>query len=196
VRPAIINYIYSDKKTDPIQRFAFLIEREKYLAGRLHGIEIESEKMHPDQLDPFQTCLVDMFQYMIGNTDYSIYEQHNILLVTDSARKFAPIPIPYDFDWSGLVSAIYAVPNPLLNTEHVSERIYRGLKKDRETVYRTIQLFNNKKPDIYRVFEDYKWLANNEKKQVIKYLDEFYWIINNERQVNIEFFENARSIDK
>ncbi len=116
VRPAMINYVYTGGKTDTLRKFAFFIEPEKYLAGRLHGIEIKSGKIHPDRWDPSQTCLVDMFQYMIGNTDYSIYELHNIAMFQDSVNKFPTLPVPFDFDFSGLVSANYAVPNPMMNT--------------------------------------------------------------------------------
>lgn len=194
VRPAMINYIYPGKNADTVRRFAFFIEREKYLAERLKGIEIEEENIHPNRLDPFQTCLMDMFQYMIGNTDYSIYKLHNIILVSDSARKFPPIPIPYDYDWSGLVSASYAVPNPLINTENVTERVYRGFKKEPFIVYHTIQIFNTKKQEIYQLFENFELLNNSEKKRVTKYLDEFYQVINNDRMVKQEFFDNARVV--
>ena len=192
VRPAVINYIYTGKKTDTIQKFAFFIEREKHLADRLQGIELESAKMHPNRLNVMQTCLMDMFQYMIGNTDYSITELHNIILISDSARIYSPIAIPYDFDWSGLIAADYAVPHPLMNTESVTERVYRGFKKEPDVVYHTIQVFNSKKQEIYQLFENFEMLDIDERNQAIKYLDEFYEIINNDRMVKTEFFDRAR----
>jgi hypothetical protein len=195
VRPAMITYIYTDEKSDTVQRFAFFLEREKHLANRLHGIEFEQEKFNPNMLNAFPTCLMDMFQYMIGNTDYSSYDLHNVILVSDSTRKFPPIPIPYDFDWSGLISANYAVPHPIIGSDHVSERVYRGFKKEPFIVYHTIEIFKVKKEEIYQVFENYELLDINEKKQVIKYLDEFYEIINNEKKVKIEFFDKARIVD-
>lgn len=191
-RPAMINYIQSRKKADTTRKFAFFIEKEKHLADRLQGIELEGEKIHPNRLNSSQTCLMDMFQYMIGNTDYSIYELHNVILVTDSTRLFPPIAIPYDFDWSGMVSAVYAEPHPLIGTEHVSERIYRGFKKEAEHVYQAIHRFNTKKQEIYQVFENFELLDDDQRKRAVKYLDEFYLIINNERKVQTEFFDNAR----
>jgi hypothetical protein len=194
VRPAMINYIFSDNKEDTVRKFAFFIEREKHMVSRLHGIELETEKFNPTMLSPFQTCLMDMFQYMIGNTDYSSYDLHNIILVSDSTRRFPPFPIPYDFDWSGLISANYAVPHPVVGTDHVSERVYRGFKKEPFIVYHTIKLFNMKKEEIYRVFENYEMLEAKEKKKAIKYLDEFYTIINDDKKVQTEFFDRARVI--
>jgi len=192
VRPAMITYIYSDKKSDTVSKFAFFIEREKLLADRLNGTEIKSEKIHPDRLDPLQTCLVDMFQYMIGNTDYSIYELHNTVLITDSTAPSKALAIPYDFDWSGLVSANYAEPNPLMGTEKVTERVYRGLKKEPEIVFHVIDKFNAKKMEIYRLFENFELLDRDRKKRAISYLDDFYYIINNDRSVKTQFFDQAR----
>lgn len=195
VRPVMINYIFTNKNGDTTRRFAFFIEREKYLAERIRGKEIETERIHPDRLDPYQTCLVDMFEYMIGNTDYSIYELHNMIIVTDPAGITRPFPVPYDFDWSGLVSASYAVPYPEIGTRYVTDRVYRGLKKPPEVVDRVIRRFNEKKEAIYRVFRDYPLLDDQERKKALNYLDEFYSIINNERMVQAEFFDKARTAD-
>jgi hypothetical protein len=194
VRPAIINYVYAGDKTDTVRKFAFFIEREKYLADRLQGIEIETKKTNPDLLSPFQSCLMDIFQYMIGNTDYSTYDLHNVILISDSALRLPAYPVPYDFDWSGLVSAAYAVPHPVIGTEKVTERVYRGFKKEPFVVYHTIGIFNKKKEEIYRVFQNFPLLEDNEKKQAIKYLDDFFRIINNERTVQKEFFDYARVV--
>jgi len=194
VRPAMINYIYTGKKADTIRKFAFFIEREKHLVDRLHGIEIETEKFNPNMLNAFPTCLMDMFQYMIGNTDYSSYDLHNIILVSDSVRRFPPIPVPYDFDWSGLISANYAVPHPVIGTEHVSERVYRGFLKEPFIVHHTIEIFNARKQEIYQLFENFELLDADKKKKAIKYLDDFYEIINDDKKVKIEFFDNARVV--
>jgi hypothetical protein len=196
VRPAIINYIYAERKPDTVRKFAFFIEREKHLVDRLHFIELESEKFNPNLLNAFPTCLMDMFQYMIGNTDYSSYDLHNIILVSDSTRRFAPIPIPYDFDWSGLISADYAVPHPVIGTEYVSQRVYRGFKKEPFIVYHTIQVFNTRKQEIYQLFGSFELLDADRKKSVIKYLDDFFEIINDDKKVKTEFFDNARVVDE
>ena len=43
-----------------------------------------------------------MLEYMLGNTDYSIWTLHNVVIVQDKKRKF--FPVPYDFDLSGMVA--------------------------------------------------------------------------------------------
>lgn len=195
VRPAMISYIYPGKKPDTLQRFAFFIEREKHLAERLHAMEIENEQIHPNRMLPLHTCMMDMFQYMIGNTDYSSWDLHNTILVVDSARTRPPVAIPYDFDWSGLVGSLYAEPHPVIGTEDVSERVYRGFLKDAPIVYHTIEVFRMKKPEIYTLFETYPLLEESRKKKALEYLDGFYRVLDSDRRIQTEFFERARGAD-
>ncbi len=192
VRPAIIVYVDSKNNIGSIQKFAFFIEKDKQLAKRINAIELEAIKIHPMRLNTTHTCLMDMFQYMIGNLDYSAYKKHNIKLMGDINHDSAPIAIPYDFDLCGLVSPNYAVPHPQFKLEKVTDRLYRGFKKDPEIVNHTIDIFNNKRTEIYQLFENSELLNKNVKKRVIKYLDEFYDIINDEQLVNVEFIEKAR----
>jgi hypothetical protein len=192
VRQAKIVYVYSNSKKGPIEKFAFFIEKDKHLAKRLNAIELESIKIHPMRLNATHACLMDMFQYMIGNLDYSAYKKHNIKLMGDSNHESPPIAIPYDFDLCGLVLPNYAVPHPQFNLEKVTDRLYRRFKKDPEIVYQTIKIFNNKKADIYQLFENSELLNKKVKKRVIKYLDEFYNIINDEQLVKVVFIEKAR----
>lgn len=192
VRPAIINYINSNNKKGSIQKFAFFIEKDKHLAKRLNAIELEAIKIHPMRLYSSHTCLMDIFQYMIGNVDYSAYKKHNIKLMGDINHDSPPIAIPYDFDLCGLVNPDYAVPHPQFNLEKVTDRLYRGFKKDPEIVNQTIKTFNKKKAEIYSLFENSELLNKNTKKRAIKYLDEFYNIIDDEQLVKVEFIEKAR----
>ena len=51
-----------------------------------------------------------MFEYMIGNTDFSIWALHNVRIVQDRARRL--IRCPYDFDLSGLRPPALRDPRP------------------------------------------------------------------------------------
>ena len=179
---------------DCLLKFAFFIERDKHVAARIGCVELDSVKIHPYRLQNAHACLMDMFQYMIGNTDYSAYEPHNVKLFRDRDRRLPPIAIPYDFDFSGLILALYSFPNSVLNTESVTERVYRGFKKSPEIINHTINHFKSKKIEIYQLFEESELLNKREKRRVIKYLNEFYRIINNERSIKAEFLDNARVI--
>jgi len=196
VRPAIIDYSDTRPSKKSEQKFAFFIEHDRHLAKRLGGMEIETGKIHPDHMNLEQNCLMDIFQYMIGNTDYSSYEIHNTKIFIDSLGKTPPIVVPYDFDWCGLISAFYAVPNPILNTKTVSERVYRGYLKNPEIVYASIQKFKNNKQAIYELFKQDERLEKKKLARVISYLDDFYEIINNESSIQTEFFDKAKTVPK
>lgn len=59
--------------------------------GVRHG---EDRKNHDGiaRLDPAQTVFMAVFQYFIGNTDWSIRALHDIVLLTDSASRVLPVP--------------------------------------------------------------------------------------------------------
>ena len=84
--------------------------------------------------------------------------------------------------------------NPLLDTEKVTEHVYRGFIKEPAIIDHTIQIFNTKKQEIYQVFENFELLEETRKKQAIRYLDQFYEIINNDRLVEREFLNRARVV--
>src|SRR5690606_26257310 len=84
------------------------------------------------QLDTEQASLVAVFEYLIGNTDFSMVHGardddccHNIVPFSREGQDY--LIIPYDFDFSGLVNAAYASPNPELPIRSVTRRLYRGL---------------------------------------------------------------------
>lgn len=193
VKGAVINYIYDNKKIDSTKYFAFFIERYKNMAKRLGVKTYKVKNIHPKRMNPIQMSLVDIFQYMIGNTDYSAFLLHNIKLLVDSAGKYPPLAIPFDFDYSGLVNATYAVPDPSLSIKNVSERLYRGFLYTPEQLEKTIKRFIDKKQDIYTLFINSEFLKFHEYKRIIRYLDEFYEIINNPKDIDREFIKSARN---
>ncbi|HIO36123.1 MAG TPA: hypothetical protein EYN21_03310 [Candidatus Marinimicrobia bacterium] len=116
------------RKTKSHQLKAFLIEDDNRVAKRNGGKVVESF-VHPLAMDPLASVQNAFFQFMIGNTDFSVAYQHNgKLLYAD----FKIIPLPYDFDMSGLVDASYAVANEKLNISYVTERKYRGFERDQK----------------------------------------------------------------
>lgn len=101
---------------------AFIIEEERHLAERLEGV-LDGAPIGYDESQQLATTRLGLFQLMLGNTDWSQPGQHNIVMLR-TANEY--IPMPYDFDWSGLVNAPYAKPDPSLNLRNVRERQYRG----------------------------------------------------------------------
>ena len=103
-----------------------------------------------------------------------------------------PFVVPYDFDHSGFVNAGYATPNELLGTETVKERVYRGFPRPIEEINTALNIFKQKKAEIYSLISNFELLSSNSRKEIIKYFDEFYKIADNLRDVQRHFIEDAR----
>ena len=144
--------------------------------------------------DRNQMLLVALFEYMIGNTDWSVPVRHNIRTIRLKDDSLAsPFSVPYDFDYSGLVNTDYAVPDPMLNIETVVERVYRGYPRTMDELNEAFKVFNSKKEEIYSLINNFKLLESNTKKSMIQYLDEFYKIIQKPNEVKSIFIQGARS---
>lgn len=120
---------------------------------------------------------------------------HNTALIQskkDSTSR--PFVIPYDFDYSGLVDAEYAVPNEGLPIENVRQRLYRGYPRTKEELSDAIEIFNKQKDKIYSLITNCQLLTQRSKKDIIEYLDDFYKIIKNKSQVQYIFIDQARTM--
>jgi hypothetical protein len=108
----------------------FFIEDDDLVAKRLKGKPYESTKVHPLKLADTVSIMLDFFQYMISNTDWSAVQLHNIVVFQLKSQQL--IPVAYDFDMSGLVNAPYGQVSELVGTGTVRDRIYRGFCRNME----------------------------------------------------------------
>jgi hypothetical protein len=118
--------------------------------------------------------LVSVFQYMIGNTDWSVYAIHNIRLVEMTDQGGYLFPVAYDFDFSGLVDAPYAIPDERLPIRRVRQRLYRGTCRKLEEMTPTFDLFKSKRDSIEAIFTSIDGLEPKRLKDVKDYLKDFF----------------------
>ena len=169
----------SDK--EPLERFGFLIEDKSVMARRNGLKDIKRKLPNQDYCDRGSLDLMTVFQYMIGNTDWSITSMHNIKLIAlDSAS--IPIPVPYDFDYSGSVSAHYARPPEILPIETVRQRIFRGFCRKSDEMERTFDIYNQHKNEIYDLYQNSEFISEKNQKRIITYFDQFYKTINDSKK--------------
>ena len=181
-----INLNDPKNKKQPGPFYGFLIEDEKHMAARNKATAIE-EKLSPQQAQQDAFLTMAVFQYLIGNTDWSVEYLQNIKLLKTNASPQL-ITVPYDFDHSGIVNAPYALPAEELLMRSVQERRYRGYcVADMKAFEKTIALYNNLKSDIYNLYIKSNLLDAKYSKSVIKYLDEFYATINNRKAWQKDF---------
>ena len=137
--------------------------------------------------------IVSIFEYMIGNTDWSIAVQHNIkLIVPNNNLKSRPYAIPYDLDYSGMVNATYAIPDERLGIQSVRDRDYRGFPRTMEELNDVLDIFKKQKDNIYATVNNFSLLTTWSRTEMITYLDEFYAQINSPAEVKSVFIDNAR----
>ena len=194
VRLLHINYNDSKQKYKPYVQYAFLIEDMKDLSSRNNCLEIKRKVFARDGTDREQMTLVDLFQYMIGNTDWSIPNFHNVKLMVPKSDTFAkPYVVPYDFDYAGLVNAPYAVPNEHLPITTVRERYYKGFPRTMDELQKALDIFREKKDVIKSGINNFSLINARVKNEMIKYLEEFYEIIDDKKLVRSYFINNART---
>lgn len=159
-------------------RYAFAIEPMQQLAHRSGGEPLKVKAVSVPRLNLQQAGLVFVYQYLIGNTDWSLVMAdgddaccHNgDLLEIDRIIYY----IPYDFDLAGIVNASYAKPDPTLRMKNVRQRRYRGYCIDREPVGEALRYVKSKEQEILQEAAATPGLTATEKKGMSEYLGQFF----------------------
>jgi hypothetical protein len=183
-----ITYVDSEGKEETVVRYGFVIEDDDDIATRIGLDKLKMPSTNYDALNPRQTNLVAVFEYMIGNTDFSMIAGpansdccHNIVLYGEEGSPITPIP--YDFDFAGLVNAPYAEPNPQFKLRNVRIRLYRGRCSNNQYLEDTFALFREKEAEIRAHISGMPGLTDGYAEEVTKYLDAFYETIGDESSV-------------
>ncbi len=193
VRLVNLNIVDSSGKKKPITEYAFFLEDDKDLAKRNNCKDWKKGGVKGQVVDRHQMIITSVFEYMIGNTDWSVLAGHNINLLLSKTDSFQHLyPVPYDFDYSGLVNTTYAVPDPRLNITNVRERLYRGYAPTMDELDEIFITFKNQKNNMYSLIENFPLLKSRDKKDLINYLDEFFDLIDRPYKVKEAFIQNAR----
>jgi hypothetical protein len=180
-----VTYIDSLGKKEPDVEFGILIENETDVAKRIAAKNAYRQNVSSAQYDTIQMLTVFMFEYLIGNNDWSVSALHNIKQFIKTGKLF--LPVPYDFDHAGIVEANYALPPPQLEIANVKERLYRGLNYPPSVFQHVFDKFNSVKPQIYALYQGNPLLNASYIKRTLKYFDEFYDIINDPKSIKKHF---------
>jgi hypothetical protein len=154
---------------------------------------LELPEVALDWMDGDHMALVYVFQYLIGNFDWSLVRPqeektccHNGTLVETDAKI---LYVPYDFDLSGFVNAPYAYPPPELRIDKVTQRRYRGFCTERDTLKKALHTVVSNRQEIAALIESLPVLSDKNKNSRMSYLDQFFRAAENEDKL-LKRFEN------
>jgi hypothetical protein len=192
VRLVHLTYADTEGKIDTLEKMAFLIEPNQQMARR-NDCEFLRVKNIPQERTARQNMnVLSVFQYMIGNTDWSVSAMHNVVFLKEDPAAL-PIVVPYDFDWCGLVNAPYAVPAEHLPIESVSTRLYRGYCRPDAELQLVLDEFRQRREEIYHSCRSVPFLEEKDLNKTIKYMDQFFKTIENPKAVRVAFHQNCRT---
>jgi hypothetical protein len=182
------------KKSTNYEMLGFFVEDDKSFEKRFHGQELE-RFTHPQLLDTLTSVQNAFFQYLIGNTDYSMVYRHNEKLFRINGSI---VPVPYDFDMTGLVDPRYAVvsevQNEKLPIEDVTHRLYRGFKRDPDVFQQVREQYLDNKDDVFELLDDYQSFFSDPKEfdGAREFVLEFFEVLENDKKFQRLIVERAR----
>ncbi len=192
VRLLRFNFDDNSDSIKPYKQYGFILEDVDDLAKRVDSKEVGDEKIGSEDTDRMHATLVSIFQYMISNSDWKVPVRHNIKMIRpkDSAEA-KPYVIPYDFDYSGAVNALYAEPAPYLGIEKVTDRLYLGFPRTIEEINSILKLFLQKEEEVINMISSFPLLRKRGKEEMLPFIQDFYATIKDQAKVKKIFVDNA-----
>jgi hypothetical protein len=173
-RARLARATYVDAKSNKAitTRYAIFIEHENDVARRLGGRVVELPRLNFKDVDAGALNSTMLFEYMIGNTDFSLWALHNVRVVQDPAKTL--FTVPYDFDLSGFVHAPYARVDPRLGIRAVTDRLYRGPCRTPDQLEPTVAEFRSKRTEMIALLDGMKELDSAYRADAKDYLESFF----------------------
>jgi len=200
-RLANVDYVESDGRP-VISRLGFLVEDSDDAAKRNHLVEARMPpRISPSQLDPMGAARAALFEYMIGNLDWSMRAGpqgdvccHNFRLMAASAgSQTGLVPVPYDFDFSGLVNAPYALPPEGIHVSSVRERRYHHYCLHNAQVFQAAAEFRAKRGELLAVLNSIPQLDEGRRRTASAYLEGFFRDIATDEDVRKQVLKDCVS---
>lgn len=163
--------------------YGFFVENAEELVVRLGGRRNKTPVISNNAVDKQPMLRVALFEFMIGNTDWFIQNRHNLEFVVIPGHPLL-VPIPYDFDYSGLVGATYAAHHESLGLTSINSRYYQGWCYKEAEVEKELSAFRAQKENILAMPYRIQGLSEKSADQSREFLAAFFEIIENPRKLN------------
>jgi len=181
-----ISYEEGDKK--PLVRHGFFIEHKKRLAKRLDTEVVEpADRILTTSLDQEQAAIAELFQYLVSNTDFSFIAPpendtccHNGVLFDAGEGMY--LPVPYDFDRTGLVDPPNGQPDANLGQRSFRDRVFRGFCHDPAVMDAALEKTRAARESIENLISDQEQLSPRARSKALKFVAGYYDVIDDEKR--------------
>lgn len=173
-RTQLVEITYVDTRTGASDtQLGIIIEDTDEMAERMGGKECDDcYSLTYDQFVYGSPEMVTLFQYMIGNADWNPHMQRNVKLVELANGQYSMVP--YDFDFSGIVNAEYALPNYDDGQTEVGQRVWQWKYGEQQPSNAVRQHFMDRQQLIMQHIENYDLLSKKSRREISKYIGRFY----------------------
>jgi hypothetical protein len=154
------------------ERWGILIESTAEMVQRLGGEEVELLNQPVEAFDARAEQQMSFFQHMIGNTDFDLRMVRNVKLVKMADGKL--VPVPYDFDFSLLVNAPYALPNNNVGQYRLEDRVYLGFERTTEEIRYMQKFFELQRPNLEVLVRNATYVNRSNRQYVLGLLDDYF----------------------
>ena len=191
-----VTYIDTDRKNREQTRYAIFIEHADRLAERVDMPAVTIDELTVAQLHPEHASLMNLFQYFLGNTDFSQIAtapgedccHNNDLFGSVDEAVYA---VPYDFDMTGFVNAPHAQPNRRFGLRSVRQRLYRGRCEHNEYLPAALRKFSEQRSAIYALINNEEQLTPRTRRSQLSFIEKFYRAIENDQKVAKYLYEKC-----
>ncbi len=172
-RVQFVKINYKDVMSGKVDtQYGILIEDTAQLRDRINAEKTEKAyNLSPDKYNTNQVKAVSLFNYMIGNSDWSIQGMRNVKVLVKDGKH---ILVPFDFDFAGLVDAPYVRLKPEHRLASVKERIFLGFRNDASDLKSARRFFKFKKAVIIKTIKDCSFISSDNQREMIRYINSFY----------------------
>lgn len=193
-----ITYVDSDGEYETRSKVGFLIEDEDEMAARNRARMVDATQFHPSRMEGTHAVTVALFNYMIANSDWSPVFFHNSVLIRTEDGRY--LTVPYDFDWSGVVNARYAAPDPILEIRNVRQRVYRGFCRPELAHESAVGVFRDSRDQVRALYDEfaalgYEHFDADDAEDALEYFDDFYRVVDEPREFERRIVRNCRSME-
>jgi hypothetical protein len=198
-RVRLVRITYEDVNDDYDVRtkHGFLIEADERMAERNRAVFLEAPMMHPIMADGTQSVIQGMFNYMIGNTDWSAVQFHNtVVMRTEDLRH---LTVPYDFDHAGVVNARYATVAPQIadRIRNVRQRLYRGFCRPELEHGRVFEIFDPQRDAITALYRGFPYYEDpDDAEDALDYYEAFWEVIDDPRRFEREILRECTEMPR